>query len=106
MLHARTRLGPRAIEEEAEPVMEQVQEARERAVVMVARPLARILRQVERQRTVGPEQTEESLLEAGRWAVRLVERRKRRRRESCGWLLRESHRLLGRTERPAEARAV
>ena len=54
----RLRIGPRAVEQQDEPVMEQVGECAEGVVVVVALAFARVLGQVQRQRAVGTEQAE------------------------------------------------
>ena len=65
-IDVRLRLRPRPIEQRQEPVMEHVEEPAERRVAGVAQPLARVLGQVQRQRTVRTEQAEQPDLQPRR----------------------------------------
>src|SRR6185503_5860403 len=88
-------------------VVKEIEEAHQGRIAVVDEPLARVLGDVERQRSVGAEEAEESLLEPRRPAavVRLT-RRQGRRREGHGRLLREAYRLVPGTQRLPELRLV
>src|SRR5262245_43649675 len=105
-VHRRANLGPRAIEEDPEPVVKEVEKARERGVTVVQESFARVLREMERQRAVRPEETEEPLLEPGRPLPVRLERRERRRRERDRGLLRQADRLIAGPQGLAQSRPV
>jgi hypothetical protein len=86
--------------------VKEVEEAHQGRIAVVDEPLARVLGDVERQRPVGAEESEESLLEPRRPAVARFARRQGRRREGHGRLLREAHRLVPGTQSPPELRLV
>ena len=56
--HRRLRVGPCAVKQQRQPVMEQVGERQQGGVLMVVHPFAHVFGQVQRQRSVGAEQAE------------------------------------------------
>ena len=70
----------------------------------MTQPLARVFRDVERQRPVGPEQAEQPHLQPRRPAAVGLERGQRRGRKRQVGILPEPHRLVDRTERLSPAR--
>ena len=98
-------LRPRSIEEREQPVMEHVQKPAERRVAGIAQPLARVLGEMKRQRTIRTEQTKQPDLQARRAAVGPgVERRERRRRKREIGILSEPNALVDGTQRATPAR--
>jgi hypothetical protein len=72
------RVGPGPVEEHGHPVMEEIEEAHQGAVAVVAQAVPRVLGQVQGEGAVGPEQAEDPLLEPRRPpASLLLERRQR-----------------------------
>ena len=107
VLHRRPRLGPRPVEVEREAVVEHVEEPDERRIGVVEQPVARVLREMERQRPVRPQHAEEALLQPrGPSRLALLEGRQGRRGEGHRGFLRETHRLLAGAERHPQARQV
>ncbi len=56
--HRRLRVGPGAVKQQRQPMMKQVGERGQAGVLMMIKPLARMLGHMHRQRTVGAEQAE------------------------------------------------
>src|ERR1019366_6948838 len=98
-------LRPGPMKDEQEPVMEDVEKARQRRVAGVPHPLARVLRQVARQRPVRAPEPEEGLGDVRRPAFApRNEAAERRRLERGGRSLGHAERLVGRTHGLAEPR--
>jgi hypothetical protein len=89
-------LRPGTIEHRQESVVKHVQKAAEGGVVCIAQPLACVLREVDRQRTVGPEQSEQSHLQPRCASRLLLEGGQRARSESEVRILPEPDRFVGR----------
>ncbi len=85
-------------------MMENVEKPAERRVARMLEAFARVLRQVDGQRAVGPEQTEQPHLQPRCRAVVRLERCQRRRRKRQIRILPEAHRLVDRTQRTSPAR--
>ena len=75
MLDRRPRLGPRAVKEQRQAVVEEVEEAHQGPVAVVALAIARIFSQMQRQGAIGPQEAEEALFEPGWKPLLLLERR-------------------------------
>src|SRR6185295_11404941 len=86
-------------------VVENVEEAHERRIAVVARAVARPVGEVDRQRAVRAEQAQHALHQARRLRLAL-ERGERRGTERERGLLREAHRLVDRAARLADARVA
>jgi hypothetical protein len=101
----RLRLRPCPVEQRQEPVMEEVEEARQRPVPRLPQAVARVFRDVDRQRAVRTEQAEQVDVQPRRTAAAArLERGQRRRRERQIRILAETHRLVGRPPGVAPAR--
>src|SRR5262249_52755973 len=83
--------------EQEQAMMEEVQEARERLVAGVADPIGGVFGDVDGERAVRPEETEEVDPQPGRAAAARLDAGERRGREGQGGLLPEA----GRVGRPA-----
>ena len=103
VLHHRLRLGPGAVEEREQSVVEDVEKMRERAVGVVQLAVARHLGQVQRHRPLRSEQAEEAHRKTRRQPGAQLHRMQRRRREVERRRLRQPQRLLARTQRMAGA---
>jgi len=86
--------------------MEQIQEPRQRVVAMKPDALANVLRQVERQRPIGPQQAEETLLEPRPPAVMWLEGRQCRRGKGNRRFLGEPDWLVGGTDGLTQSRPL
>src|SRR5690606_3723167 len=108
VVHRRLGIGPGAVEQEQQAVMEDVGEAGEGGVALLLLPPPRVLGQMERQRPLRSEQAEEADPQAGGRAVRLGRRERRQigRRKRKIWFLAEPDRLLRGAVRAAEARHI
>ena len=93
----RLRLGPGPVEQREEPMMKDVEKPAERRVARKTQPLARVFREMERQRPVGPEQAEQPHLEPRRLAIGL-ERCQRSGRKRQVRILPQPHGFVDRTE--------
>ena len=101
-IDVRLRLRPRAIEQRQEAMMEEIEEPAERRDRRLTQSLARVLGDVQRQRSVRTEQAEEPHLQPRTAAVASgLERGQRRRRERQIRILAEADRL----RRPDDGRA-
>ena len=87
-------------------MMKDVEKAAQRRIARQPQPLAGVLREMERQWSVGTEQAEQPHLEP-RWLVAVdLERRKRRRRKRQVGVLSQPHGLVDRTEGLSPTRLV
>ncbi len=103
----RARVGPGAVEQRQRPVMEDVGEALEGRVAMVAATVPCIFRQVQRQRAIGTEQAEEMHQQPCRSSVfPWLPGGQRGRGENDRRFLRQPHRVLCRPHAAAQARPV
>ena len=62
-------LRPGAVEQRDEPMLEQIEKPAERRIAGMAEPMPSVLRDVNRQRTIGPDQAEQPYLQARRRAL-------------------------------------
>ena len=100
----RPRIGPGAIEQRQRAMVEDIGEALKGRIAMVAPPVARVFRQMQRQRAVRAEQAEEMHQQPRRVAVLLrLQCGERGRGEHDRGFLRQPHRILCRPHAVAEA---
>ncbi|MDF9754534.1 hypothetical protein OKW51_001497 [Pseudomonas hunanensis] len=98
-----TGLGPGAIEQAQQAVVEDIEKALAGWVGVVALALAHVLGQVQRQGAVGAAEAEEKLLQA-RWLVVVGrDRGQGRRGEAAVQALAQAHRFVSQAQRVAEA---
>ncbi len=100
-------LGPSPIEQGQHAVIEEVQKAGEGGIRGVPQPVPDEFGEMQGQRAVGSQQAHEIDQQTGGAACgRTLQGRQLRRCEAHGWLLAQAHRVVCRTRRGADARAI